>query len=100
MLSFIFNFSNLLNHTNFLGVNGVFPGVINGVTASQYQLPNGGNLLNGPFTLYGNKAINQAELSHGLLPNGAPAGLLGTDPLAFVSADNPRQVQFGLKLSF
>jgi hypothetical protein len=99
-LDFIFNFSNILNITNFLGVNGVFPGVTNGVTASQYGLPNGGNLLNGPFTLYGNKAINQAELAHGLLPNGTPAGLLGSDPLSFVSAGVPRQVQFGLQLSF
>jgi hypothetical protein len=53
-------------------VNGIFPGVTNGIAASQYQLPNGGNLLNGPFTLYGNKAINQAELNHGLLPQGLP----------------------------
>jgi hypothetical protein len=99
------NFSNILNRNNFLGVNGVFPGVTSGVQAATYPLPNGGNLLNGPYTLYGNKAINQAELSHGLLPPGAPnsgtpAGLLGTDPLAFVSSGVPRQIQFGLRLSF
>jgi hypothetical protein len=94
------NFSNILNRNNFLGVDGIFPGVTNAIQAAAYQLPNGGNLLKGPFTLYGNKAINQAELNHGLLPNGTPAGLLGTDPLSFVSSGVPRQIQFGLRLSF
>jgi hypothetical protein len=94
------NISNILNRNNFLGVNGIFPGVTNAAQAAAYSLPNGGNLLNGPYTLYGNKAINQAELNHGTLPNGTPAGLLGTDPLAFVSSGVPRQIQFGLRLSF
>jgi hypothetical protein len=98
-LDVIANVANILNHTNFLGVNGVFSQVQAGSAsagAAAVPLLNGVdvNLLNGPYNFHGIKAFNTAEkASGGALP-------LGADPLAFVSADVPRQAQFELKLSF
>src|SRR5207253_11187256 len=40
-LQFLANFANLLNRVNFLGVNGVFPGVTNASTAHNVKLLNG-----------------------------------------------------------
>ncbi len=61
--------TNLLNHTNFLAVNNVFP-VGDPVLST------------GPFNLSGNKSLSPA------------------DPLGFTAASTPRQVQFGLRISF
>jgi hypothetical protein len=80
--------ANLLNHTNFTGVNGVFPvGTAAGAAATMF--PNGGNLLNGPYNVRGVKAL---DFTPGRLP--------GQVPLSFNSADLARQIQFGLRLSF
>ncbi|HKV03802.1 MAG TPA: carboxypeptidase-like regulatory domain-containing protein [Candidatus Acidoferrales bacterium] len=95
------NISNLLNRVNFLGVNGIFPNVTNAGAAQCTALvktgclPNGGSLLAGPYVLHGNKATDVAEKkgTQGFLT-------LGQDPLAFNSADVPRQAQFALRLSF
>jgi hypothetical protein len=82
--------SNIFNHTNFTGVNGDFPGVTSSTSPLATNFPivgTGGfvNLLNGPYNLHGTKALDQA---------------FGNAPLAFNSADIPRQVQFGLQVSF
>jgi hypothetical protein len=102
-LDVIANVANILNHTNFLGVNGSFTQFQAGsaLTADAVpllQVPGQPqqviNLLNGPYSFQGHKIFNTTEkASGGALP-------LGSDPLAFVSADVPRQAQFMLKLSF
>jgi hypothetical protein len=79
--------ANVLNHTNFTGVNGIFPAG-NAAAAAATRFPNGGNLLNGPYDLRGVKALD----FNGTIP--------GSVPLAFNSADLARQVQFGLRLAF
>lgn len=79
--------ANILNHTNFTGVNGIFP-ASNAAAAAATILPNGGNLLNGPYNLKGVKALD----FNGSIP--------GITPLSFDSADIARQIQFGLRLSF
>jgi len=85
-LNLIVQGTNLFNRTNFNRVNDVFD--LNGI-------PNNGivqtargplNLLTGPFTgLHGMKPSNASQLN---------------TPLFFSSADDPRQIQFGLKLAF
>jgi hypothetical protein len=104
-LDVIANLANILNHTNFLGVNGVFSQAEAGSAATAgavplFQFPIPGqpqqfiNLITGPYNFRGIKAIDTGEkASAGLFP-------LGSNPLAFVSADVPRQAQFELKLSF
>jgi hypothetical protein len=79
--------ANLLNHTNFTGVNGLFPAA-NAAQAQATVFPNGGNLLNGPYNVRGVKALD----FNGAIP--------GSVPLAFNSADIARQIQFGLRVSF
>jgi hypothetical protein len=79
--------ANLLNHTNFTGVNGIFPEGTAALAAAT-PFPNGGNLLNGPYNLRGVKALD----FNGTVP--------GVTPLAFNSADVARQIQFGLRVSF
>lgn len=81
--------ANLLNHTNFTGVNGIFP-VATAAQAAGVVFPNGGNLLNGPYNVRGVKALD-------FDPN---FPIPGTEPLSFNSADIARQIQFGLRLSF
>lgn len=80
--------ANLLNHTNFTGVYGVFPAGTAALAAAT-PLLNGGNLLNGPFNVRGVKAL---DFTPGFVP--------GTVPLSFNSADIARQIQFGVRLSF
>lgn len=80
--------ANLLNHTNFTGVNGIFTAA-NIAQAQATVFPNGGNLLNGPYNVRGVKAL---DFKTGFLP--------GQVPLAFNSADIARQIQLGLRLSF
>jgi len=81
--------ANLLNHTNFTGVNGIFPiSTVAQALDPNNVLPNGGNLLNGPFNLRGVKALD----FNGSIP--------GSVPLSFNSADTARQIQFGLRFSF
>ncbi|MEP7352894.1 MAG: carboxypeptidase regulatory-like domain-containing protein [Acidobacteriota bacterium] len=75
----IVQFQNLLNRTNFAAVNNNFP------ADPSYALPNGGNLLNGPYNLKGFAPASVAQLSQ---------------PLAFSSAYAPRQISFGLKIGF
>jgi Carboxypeptidase regulatory-like domain len=87
-LGFSVTAANLLNHTNFTGVNGIFPeGTAAAALATPF--PNGGNLLNGPFNVRGVKAL---DFQPGFVP--------GTVPLSFNSADIARQIQFGVRLSF
>ena len=80
--------ANLLNHTNFTGVNGIFP-VATAAQAATVAFPNGGNLLNGPYDVRGVKALDFNGRS-----------VPGVTPLSFNSADLARQIQFGLRLSF
>jgi len=77
-LDFLVEGTNLLNHTNFSAVNDVFPADPNPFQAG----PTTVNLLNGPYNLHGFRAANPSQ------------------PLAFESAFDPRQVQFALKLAF
>jgi hypothetical protein len=106
-LDVIANVSNILNHTNFLGVNGVFSqaeaaSIKAGAASVPLTTGNNVNLITGPYNFHGIKAIDTSEKS-GVplcpLPQCVPQSL-GADPLAFVSADVPRQAQFVLKLSF
>jgi carboxypeptidase family protein len=92
------NLENLLNKTNFAGVDGVFPGVGTAAAAAAFNLPNGGNLLTGPYNLQGIKKIDVLEKTP--VNKGGTGTALGSDPLSFVSADVPRLAQFVLKLSF
>jgi hypothetical protein len=87
-LGFSVTAANLLNRTNFTGVNGIFP-VATAGGAAAVTFPNGGNLLNGPYNVRGVKTL---DFTPGRLP--------GQVPLSFNSADIARQVQFGLRLSF
>jgi hypothetical protein len=84
-MDFIVEGTNITNRTNFNAVNDVFDA--NGFT-SAVTLANGQtlNLLTGPYTGL-----------HGVKPNSVAAL---QKPLSFVSADSPRQVQFGIKLVF
>jgi hypothetical protein len=68
--------TNILNHTNFSAVNDQLP------ADPSFELPNGGTLLKGPYHISGFKSSDP------------------TLPLAFKSAFDPRQVQFGLKFIF
>jgi hypothetical protein len=79
--------ANVLNHTNFTGVNGIFPAGT-AATAAATPFPNGGNLLNGPYNLRGVKSLD----FNGTIP--------GTVPLSFNSADIARQIQLGLRFAF
>jgi hypothetical protein len=81
--------ANLLNHTNFTGVNGIFP-VATAAQAAGVAFPNGGNLLNGPYNVQGVKALDFDP----------KFPVPGTESLSFNSADLARQIQFGLRLSF
>jgi len=78
--------TNLLNRINFNHVNDVFD--LQGIPANGIVQTADGpvNLIAGPFTgLHGVKPTNVNQLSQ---------------PLFYSSADNPRQVQFGLRLAF
>ncbi len=68
--------TNIFNHTNFSAVNDVFPYI------AGYTLPNGGTLGDGPYDVNGIKGLDRSQ------------------PLAFKSAFDSRQVQFGLKFVF
>lgn len=70
--------TNILNHTNFSAVNDQFPADPNPFQVGSQTV----NLLNGPYNLHGFKAPNPSQ------------------PLAFKSAFDPRQVQFGIKFLF
>ena len=77
---------NILNRINFNHVNDAFD--INGIPANGIVQTARGplNLITGPFTgLKGVKPTNAGQL---------------TSPLFFSQADVPRQVQFGLRISF
>ena len=85
-LNLIVQGTNLFNRTNFNRVNDVFD--LNGIPANGIVQTARGpvNLLTGPFTgLHGVKPSNVGQLN---------------TPLFFSSADDPRQIQFGLKLAF
>jgi hypothetical protein len=88
--------TNLLNHTNFSAVNNIFPntavvtggnGVSGGVTTSaEVSTPEGiVNLLNGPYRFKGFVPTSADQLA---------------GPLAFRSANPPRQVSLGLQFAF
>ena len=68
--------TNILNRANFSAVNDQLP------ADPTFTLPNGGTLLSGPYNVKGFKASDPSQ------------------PLAFKSAFDPRQVQFGLQLIF
>ena len=78
--------TNILNHINFTHVNDVFD--LNGIPASGIVNTARGplNLLTGPFTGL-----------HGVVPTSITQL---NQPLFYSQADNPRQVQFGLKIAF
>jgi Carboxypeptidase regulatory-like domain len=78
-VEFIVEATNLLNHANFLRVNDTVCG-----TTGQAGFINGCDpqFLTGPFDFRGRRDLPP------------------TAPLGFVSAGPPRQLQFGLKLSF
>jgi hypothetical protein len=78
-LELMFQAQNLLNRTNFAAVNNILPADPN------FTLPNGGNLLNGPYR------------SHGFAPSSVSQ--LG-QPLAFSSAYPARYISFGLRMGF
>jgi hypothetical protein len=85
-LNVIVQGTNLLNRANFNKVNDVFD--LNGIPANGIVQTARGpvNLLTGPFNgLHGVKPTSSSQLSQ---------------PLFFSSADQPRQIQFGLKLAF
>ena len=90
-LQLIAQAANLLNHTNFTSVQNIFPNTAAtnaaGVTTSALvATPEGTvDLLNGPYNYKGFRPNGPSQLS---------------DPLAFQSAAPPRQVSFGLELSF
>jgi len=84
--------ANLLNHTNFSAVNNIFPNtaVVNPATgltqAAVVSTPEGTvDLLNGPYRYRGFVPTSAAELS---------------TPLAFGSANPPRQVSVALQVAF
>lgn len=88
--------ANILNHTNFTGVNGIFP-VASALQPIATAFPIIGpgnqvlqtvNVLNGPYNLRGVKGAD----FNGTIP--------GSNPLSFDSADIARQVQFGVRLNF
>jgi len=100
--------ANLFNHANFTGVNGDFPGLASTATLNaagspldqSFPLAGGNgtvNLLNGPYNFKGIKAIDFIPSKNAL---GQSILTLGGSSLAFNTADIPRQVQFGLKVSF
>jgi hypothetical protein len=112
-LDFQANFANILNHVNFLGVNGFFNlATYNRLTAATAATLNGHtvNLLSGPYNLQGNKQFNTWEKQQqafslfgvGSAPvtGGAKPNALGGDPLSYKTADVPRQGQFELRLTF
>ncbi|HEY2380950.1 MAG TPA: TonB-dependent receptor [Terriglobia bacterium] len=78
-LELIAQFQNLLNRTNFAAVNNIVPADPN------FTLPNGGNLLNGPYTATGFAPTSISQLSQ---------------PLAFASAYPARYISFALRLGF
>jgi outer membrane receptor protein involved in Fe transport len=91
-LELIAQAENLLNHANFTSVQNIFPNSavidpITGLTTSAVvSTPEGNvNLLNGPYNYKGFKPNGPSQLS---------------EPLAFESAAPPRQISFGLQLSF
>jgi Carboxypeptidase regulatory-like domain len=88
--------TNLLNHTNFSSVSNIFPntavvtggnGVTGGVTTSaEVSTPEGiVNLLNGPYRFKGFVPTSADQLA---------------SPLAFRSANPPRQLSLGLQFAF
>jgi hypothetical protein len=68
--------TNILNHTNFSAVNDMFP------ADPLYGLPNGKMLGTGPYNVHGVRASDPLQ------------------PLAFKSAFDARQLQFGIRLVF
>jgi carboxypeptidase family protein len=70
--------TNILNHTNFSAVNDVFPANPDPFQVGPYTV----NLMNGPYRFQGIRASDPSQ------------------PLAFKSAFDPRQIQFGLKFVF
>jgi hypothetical protein len=95
-MEFSVNFSNILNHVNFTGVDGIMSqNTFTAQNATAAPLLDGStvNLTSGPYNFHGFKSFDQIEKT-------TPGLTLGTDPLSFVSAAVPRQIQFGLRLSF
>jgi hypothetical protein len=91
-LELIAQATNLLNHTNFSSVNNIFPDtasvdpVTKLTTSAVVPTPKGTvDLLHGPYRFKGFVPTSAAEL---------------TTPLAFRSANPPRQISFGLQLAF
>lgn len=78
-LELIAQFQNLFNRTNFAAVNNIVPADPN------FTLPNGGNLVNGPYDARGFSPTSISQLSQ---------------PLAFASAYPARYISFGMRLGF
>jgi hypothetical protein len=84
--------TDLLNHVNFSAVSNIFPNSavpdpVTGLTQSAVvPTPEGTvNLLNGPYRYHGFVPTSASQLS---------------TPLAFASANPPRQVSLALQLAF
>jgi hypothetical protein len=73
-LNLIVQIQNLLNRTNFAAVNNILP------ANPTFALPNGRNLLTGPYNVRGFAPTSVAQLGQ---------------PLAFTSASPPRYVSLG-----
>lgn len=78
-LQFVAQAQNILNHTNFAAVNSSFP------ANPDYPLPNGGTLEDGPYNLNGFRPTSVSQLS---------------EPLAFTSAYQARQISLALRWAF
>jgi hypothetical protein len=90
--------TDILNHTNFSAVNNIFPNTavfpadpvtgaqIGPTTSAVVPTPEGNvDLLNGPYRYKGFVPTSASQLS---------------SPLAFTSANPPRQLSFALQLAF
>jgi hypothetical protein len=91
-LDLIAQATDILNHTNFSAVNNIFPDTavtdpVTNLTTSAIVPTGEGNvdLLNGPYRYRGFVPRSAAELS---------------SPLAFRSANPPRQISFALRFAF
>ena len=90
-LNLIAQSTNILNHTNFSAVNNIFPYTeavdprTGQLTAVVPTAEGNVDMLNGPYNYRGYKPTSAAQLA---------------SPLAFTSANPPRQLSFGLQLAF
>jgi hypothetical protein len=95
-LDFLVQATNILNRTNFSAVNDAFPGACLLPPTMPQPMPPGGVCNPQPFQL-GPYTVNYLT---GPFNFRGVRGLDSSTPLGFKAAFDPRQVQFGLKLTF